>query len=66
MYQCNFEQFHKSRLKNTERTVQNYSHSNTATKGPVRIEVGGGRGGGGGWRRKWGVPKFFKGVGGGS
>ena len=23
-------------------------------------------GGGGGWRRKWGVPKFFTGVGGGS
>ena len=21
--------------------------------------------GGGGWRRKWGVPTFFKGVGGG-
>ena len=21
---------------------------------------------GGGWRRKWGVPKFFRGVGGGS
>ena len=28
-----------------------------------KLEVG--RGGGGGWRRKWGVPKFFRGVGGG-
>ena len=62
MYQCNFEQFHKSRLKNTERIVQNYSHSNTATKGPVRIEVGGGGGGGG----ENGGPEIFKGVGEGS